>query len=104
MSSCKYGGLEDGMLHYRLILGTKDNNVRARMFRESDLTLNRAINMCHIAKISEQRLQQISNKVEDVHFTRKKNYLTKKAQQSSGTIYVAKCHADKTKKTVKNCI
>ena len=102
VSSCEYGGLEEEMLRDRLILGTKDNTVRARMFREADLTLNRAVNMCRIAEISEQQLQQIGNKMEDVHFTRKKNYATKKAQQSSGTDYAVKRNADKAKKTNKN--
>ena len=102
VSSCEYGGLEEEMLRDRLILGTKDNTVHARMFREADLTLNRAINMYRIAEISEQQLQQIGNKMEDVHFTRKKNYATKTAQQSSGTDYAAKRNADKTKKTDKN--
>ena len=58
-------GLEVEILHDRLILGTKDNTVQARMFREAGLTLNRPINMCRIAKISEQY-------EEDIYFTRKR--------------------------------
>ena len=48
-----YGNLTADMIHGRLILGTKDSAAKACMFRETDLTLARAIDMCTIAEISQ---------------------------------------------------
>ena len=82
-SSCDYGNLTDDMLRDRLILGTKDSAARARMFRETDLTLARAIDMCRIAEISQHQLQQIGSKQEEVSFTKQHKQQSQKQQRRS---------------------
>ena len=82
-SSCDYGNLTDDMLRDRLILGTKDSAARARMFRETDLTLARAIDMCRIAEISQHQLLQIGSKQEEVNFTKQHKQQSRKQQRWS---------------------
>ena len=43
IKTCEYGSLEDELLRDRIVIGTSNNNVRARLLSESGLTLNRAI-------------------------------------------------------------
>ena len=43
--SCEYGTLCDDLVRDRIVLGTSDNDLRLRMFREKALTLHKAISM-----------------------------------------------------------
>ena len=60
MATCNYGTLSDELLRDRLVLGTKDKDVRARMFRDPELTLAKAMNMCKVAELSQSQLKQIA--------------------------------------------
>ena len=65
MATCNYGTLSDELLRDRLVLGTKDTHVRARMFRDPELTLAKAMNMCKVAELSQSQLKQIATTAED---------------------------------------
>ena len=61
--SCKYNEMADPveeMIRDRLVLGTKDNSVRARMLRESNLNLTNAIDMCRTSERTSQQLQKLT--------------------------------------------
>ena len=82
-SACDYGNLTDDIMRDRLILDTKDSAARARMFRETDLTLARAVDMCRIADISQHQLQQIGSKQEEINFTKQHKQQSRKQQRRS---------------------
>ena len=67
-STCQYGELKDDMIRDRLVCGIKKDNVRKLLLRESDLTLEKAINICQIHEMSEQHNEQLNvgSKVETV--------------------------------------
>ena len=72
-SSCAFGTLTDEFVRDRLVLGCLDNTVRYRMFRETDLTLIKARDMCRSAEVSKFQLSQIKATPEnEVNFTQKK--------------------------------
>ena len=48
------------MTRDRLVLGTKDNFVRARMLRESNLNLTNAIDMCRTSERTSKQLQKLT--------------------------------------------
>ena len=76
MATCNYGTLSDELLRDRLVLGTKDTHVRARMFRDPELTLAKAMNMCKVAEQSQ--LKQIATTAEDsVHYSKKDRQIGK---------------------------
>ena len=61
--SCKYNEMADSveeMVRDRLVLGTKDNSVRARMLRESNLNLTNAIDMCRTSECTSQQWQKLT--------------------------------------------
>ena len=49
-STCEYGTLSDELIRDRIVIGISDSSMRARLLRESDLTLNRAIDMCRASE------------------------------------------------------
>ena len=55
---CKFEALHDDMLRDRLVLGSRDKAARARLFREKECTLTKAIDALQIseATLEQQRL------------------------------------------------
>ena len=69
IATCNCGTLSDEFLRDRLVLGTKDKDVCARMFRNPELTLTKAMNMCKIAELSQSQLKH--------HYTKKDRQIGK---------------------------
>ena len=57
--SCEYGTLCDDLVRDRIVLGTSDNDLRLRMFREKALTLHKAILMARELEILKQQIKEI---------------------------------------------
>lgn len=68
-STCDFGVLENDLLRDRLVLGTKDAGARARMLREPNLDLQKAIDMCRSSEISKSQLKDMSNEQETVNYS-----------------------------------
>ncbi len=72
-STCEFGALTDELIRDRIVLGARDNGARARMFRETKLTLTKAVETLRISELSQSQLDSIGNeKPETVHFAQKK--------------------------------
>ena len=69
-SSCNYGDLCDEMIRDRIVIGLQDNQQRARLLREADLTLERTLTLCRTSELTQQQLQKIEG--ESVHFAKSK--------------------------------
>ena len=69
-SSCNYGNLCDEMIRDRIVIGLQDNQQRARLLREADLTLERTLTLCRTRELAQQQLQKIEG--ESVHFAKSK--------------------------------
>ena len=55
------------MLRDRLVLGSRDKAAQARLFREKDCDLHRAIESLRISERTQQQLRSISGTEEDIH-------------------------------------
>mgnify|MGYP000754315237 CR=1 FL=1 len=56
--SCEWGELKDDLICTRIVRGISLNTVRERLLRsETDLTLQKAIDMCRIAELSKQHMK-----------------------------------------------
>ena len=51
-SGCELADLKDGLIRDRIVCGVNDDTVRARLFRESELSLENCIDICRAAEIS----------------------------------------------------
>ena len=59
--SCEFGDLADSLLRDRLVCGVKKDTVRSRLLRETDLTLQKAIDICRAAETSSQQLKAMQS-------------------------------------------
>ncbi|KAK3091628.1 hypothetical protein FSP39_021345 [Pinctada imbricata] len=59
--SCQFGAIVDEMLRDKIVIGTKDSAVRARMLREPELTLDKAVNMCRTSERTTSQLQKLQS-------------------------------------------
>ncbi|KAK3093011.1 hypothetical protein FSP39_010012 [Pinctada imbricata] len=58
--SCEFGDLHDTLIRDRIVCGTNSDVVRGRLLRESDLTLQKAIDVCRSAESSKQQLKNMA--------------------------------------------
>lgn len=70
-ASCVYGELQDELIRDRIVTGITDNSLRARLLREKDLTLEKAISLCRSSEITSIHLQKMTQS-DEVHFVKKK--------------------------------
>lgn len=96
---CKFAALHKEMLHDRLVLGSRDKAAQARLFREKDCDLHRAIDALRISEITQEQLRNISGMEEDVHAVSS----TSKVQQRSGTWKPVSIEATQEKKKQTVC-
>ena len=57
--SCKFGALHDEMLRDRLVLGCRDKGAKARLFREKDCTLKKALEAMQISEATHEQLKDM---------------------------------------------
>ena len=67
-SSCDFGDLEDEMIRDRIVIGVRDNEQRARLLLEADLTLERTLTSCRTSELAQEQLQKIEG--QSVHFAK----------------------------------
>ena len=70
IKTCEYGALEDELRRDRIVTGTSNDNVRARLLSESGLTLDQAIDICRSTEQAEQQLSKLNNSAETIHYTK----------------------------------
>lgn len=58
--TCDFGTLCDSLIKDRIVCGTGDNALRARLLRESNLTLETAIQMCRAAEATRSQVQGLT--------------------------------------------
>ena len=59
--TCELGTLRDGLIRDRIVCGITDDKLRARLLRESDLTLEKAIDICQASEISLKQVKSLNN-------------------------------------------
>ena len=79
--SCNYGELKDGIIRDQVVYGIHDSAVRARLLREGQLTLQRAIEICQASEVSHKQMSVFEEGglgQTAVHVVRKSQGATKK--------------------------
>jgi len=56
-NTCEFGALRDDLIRDRLVCGIRSDTIRKQLLRESRLTLTKAIEVCQIHELTEQRSQ-----------------------------------------------
>jgi len=58
-SSCQFGALTNEMIRDRIVIGIQDKSTKARLFREKDLSLAKALDMCKSTEVTNKQLNSI---------------------------------------------
>ena len=56
---CAFGTLTDELIRDRLVIGSSDKSVKARLLREKDLDLNKAIQTCKASEAASMQLKKM---------------------------------------------
>ena len=74
-STCEFGDLKDEMIKDRLVCGIENDKLRRSLLQEDKLTLLKAIELCQISELSEQRMKELTttSEVHEVTYPRKKD-------------------------------
>lgn len=72
-SECEFGNLKDRLIRDRIVAGISDTRLKDRLLRETDLTLDKTINICKAAELASERVKQIENR-QEVHAVKKKEF------------------------------
>ena len=77
--NCGYGTMRDDLVCDRMVLGASHNDLRLRMFREKDLTLDKAISMARESETLKHQMKEIRTPTgtqfdseQSVHLVKKK--------------------------------
>ena len=61
-ATCEFQTLLDGLIRDRIVYGIRNQSLKERLFRETDLTLAKAIDICRAAEVSREQLKSLSEK------------------------------------------
>ena len=81
--SCKFGVLHNEMVRDRLVLGCRDKGAKARLFREKDCTLKKALEALQISEATQEQLKDIGSEDNPIP-------INAVSQSKKGTTYAAK--------------
>ena len=70
---CEFSDLKDGLIRDRIVCGIMNDSVRARLLRESDLSLEKCVDICRAAEISTSQLRELNDEkaIHGVHVEEK---------------------------------
>ena len=62
---CEFGDLRESLIRNKIVLGEQDKKIQERLLRETDLSLDKAISICHAAEeVKVQTKEMQSNKTD----------------------------------------
>ncbi|XP_068717216.1 uncharacterized protein [Montipora capricornis] len=87
-SSCQFGTLTEEMIRDRLVIGIHDTGTKARLLREKDLSLDKALDMCKSSEIANKQIKspqhESKQSKEELHLVQDKSKNnTKKSRPSN---------------------
>ena len=103
-SSCEFGELRDSLIRDRIVCGVNSESVRLRLLRETDLTLQRAIDLCRASELSEKQVKQITGELAEATVGAVSRRGNKRQQKSiNKNVELKKCLKCGRKHDRRNC-
>ena len=81
VKTCRFGNLQDELVKDRLVTGIHNDSVRKILLRNSELTLIKAIEICQIHEITEQRTKTLAAPKQNTTNVDTVRFKTKQSQQ-----------------------
>ena len=80
---CEFGEQEDLMLRDKLVFGVKDDRVRERLLRESEVELSKAVDICRASESTRLQLKEMSSNANINEMTRDINAVRMRGRASA---------------------
>ncbi|CAJ1049307.1 uncharacterized protein K02A2.6-like [Xyrichtys novacula] len=76
---CEFGDLHDSLVRDRIVCGITNDQVRGRLLREADLTLEKAVDICRASELTNTQVKALTEEVEmnAVKTVKKKDFRVK---------------------------
>ena len=71
-STCEFGELCESLIRDRIVCGISSNTLREKLLQESDLSLQKAIDMCRASELSKRQTKSITEDPKSVDYVNKK--------------------------------
>ena len=68
---CEFSTLKESLIRDRIVCGIRSDEVRARLLRDPDLTLVKAIDACRVAETSQTQLKGLTEE-KSIDFVKKR--------------------------------
>ena len=59
--TCEFGTLRDSSIKDRIVLGTKNKQVRVTLLNQKELTLDKVLSVCRSSELTEQHLLKLND-------------------------------------------
>ncbi len=82
-ATCNFALLHDSLLRDRIVCGILDNNLRERLLRESELDLDKCVQICRATELSKEQLKTLETP-STVHAVRSKQPSHPSSSQKKG--------------------
>ena len=85
---CEFGDLHDSLVRDRIVCGIINDQLRGRLLREGDLSLDKAIDICRASELTSTQVKALTEEVEmnTVKTVRKKDFRVKtRAEQTESS-------------------
>ncbi|XP_046857694.1 uncharacterized protein K02A2.6-like [Xenia sp. Carnegie-2017] len=60
-ATCEFEALHDGLIRDRIVCGIRNQNIKERLLRESDLTLPKAVDICRASEVSREQMKSLND-------------------------------------------
>lgn len=105
-ATCNFGVITDSLRRDRIVCGTWDSHLRERLFRESDLSLEKCLQIGRAAELSRQRAKVIESQTSSatIHaMATKEKYREKRDTSSEWSIIQCRYCGRKHEKRKEKC-
>ncbi|KAL0881705.1 hypothetical protein ABMA27_001506 [Loxostege sticticalis] len=96
VKNCGYSSLESNLLRDRLVVGIRSDATRERLLAEPNLTLIKAIDICHSAEQVKKQvssMKQAATPVDAITYNRKNTYKKKEGNKEE-TFHCGRCDTE----------
>ena len=104
-AACEFSTLEDSLIRDRIVYGVRSQTLKERLVRETELTLEKAINICKATEASKEQIRSLGDgKPNNIDALKKKSFKkTWKSKSDRDRTQESKHERNFKRKSDKNC-
>ena len=60
-ATCEFQTLHDGLIRDRIVCGMRNQTIKERLLRESELTLQKTLDICRASEVSRKQVKSLND-------------------------------------------